>query len=259
MNHEDISLSQVFSGNTFGIRDIFLSEQECKQLLCLIDSYIKVHSVPHIYRKVHGRSLDYSVIDGEKISLYFPEIEQIYRRVNHFLKQMIDKNLVPLENDKVRCNVNITRPSGEYRWHYDRNFITGILYLNDVDGGETECYPNYRIYLEKFRYTSLQKQLDLLLQLGVVRWLFGKKVSIKPKQGRLVWMQGNKCLHSVCPVLGNVDRVTLVFAYDLPSAQFNIENYLDVYLYDDQQIFTSSANDPIAVPDRMKYRRILAG
>jgi hypothetical protein len=244
MNHEDISLPKVISSNAFGIQDVFLNAQECEQLLYLINGYIKVHSVPHIYRKVHGRSLDYRVIDGEKISLYFPEIEQIYRKVNHLLKQAIGKNLVPLENNKVRCNINITRPGGEYRWHYDRNFITGILYLNDVDGGETECYPNYRIYLENFRYTFLQKKLDSLLQLKTVRWLFGKKVSIKPKQGRLVWMQGNKCLHSVCPVQGNVDRITLIFAYDLPSTQFSIENCLDDYLYDNKQIFTSLADDP---------------
>jgi hypothetical protein len=57
-------------------------------------------------------------------------------------------------------------------------------------------------------------------------------------------MQGNKCLHSVCPVQGNVDRITLIFAYDLPSTQFSIENCLDDYLYDNKQIFTSLADDP---------------
>jgi hypothetical protein len=46
---------------------------------------------------------------------------------------------------------NITPPGGEYRWHYDRNAATAILYLNEVPGGETEMFPNYRLV---FRYSA---------------------------------------------------------------------------------------------------------
>jgi hypothetical protein len=75
-----------------------------------------------------------------------------------------------------------------------------------------------------------------------IRSVFGKKVLIQPKQGSLVLMQGNKCLHSVRPVSGDVDRITLIFAYDPPATQCNIEHQLDAYLYDAQRTFTALAD-----------------
>ncbi|HET8840930.1 MAG TPA: hypothetical protein VFN35_05650 [Ktedonobacteraceae bacterium] len=40
-------------------------------------------------------------------------------------------------------NGNIMLAGGEYRWHYDQNTITALLYPNKGDGGEIEFYPNY--------------------------------------------------------------------------------------------------------------------
>lgn len=42
-------------------------------------------------------------------------------------------------------------PGGEYRWHYDRNAVTAILYLNEVPGGETEIFPNFRLVFRRGR------------------------------------------------------------------------------------------------------------
>jgi len=153
---ELVSCYKEFNANGYVIRNNFLEIEECDELLDFIEAYRKLHQVPHIYRKTQNRSLNYHVIDGERIKLYLPKVEQIYYRVNHVVNQMIGQRMVPLTNTKVGCNINITSPGGEYRWHYDRNSITAILYLNEVQGGETECYPNYRIYLEKLRYSSMQ-------------------------------------------------------------------------------------------------------
>ena len=138
------------------------------------------------------------------------------------------------------ANVNITPPGGEYRWHYDRNAVTAIVYLNEVPGGETELYPNFRLRLKQ-RYSRLQRWLDRLLQVGLVRRVFGKLVMVAPRRGSLVLMAGNMCLHSVRPVGGDEDRINLILAYDEPGAQFAIEENLDTYLYTEQ---ASAPSDP---------------
>ena len=52
--------------------------------------------------------------------------------------------MAPIEDAVAARNINVTPPGGEYRWHYDRNAVTAIIYLNEVPGGETEIFANYR-------------------------------------------------------------------------------------------------------------------
>lgn len=242
MNFDNLTFTQRFPDQGLYIQDDFLDLEKCEYILKLIENYRKSHQVPSVYRKKLDRSLDYRVIDGEVIAQHFPEIEQIYQRIDELVNQESSQDLVPLANVKAACNINITQPGGEYCWHYDRNLITGILYLNDVDGGETECYPSYRMYIQKFRYSYLQRGLDSLFKLKIVRLLFGKKVSIKPKPGRLALMYGIKCLHSVHSVLGDNDRIVLIFSFDLATAQFSNEQHLDAYIYGGQEEFKSDPN-----------------
>ena len=190
----------------------FLTKSESEHFLSLVKMYRQSHKIPQIYRNRRGRSLDYSVIDGGQIRKHLVEIDRLYREINHVVNAASGKILTPLANAQVGVNVNITSPGGEYRWHYDRNELTGILYLNEVEGGETELYPGYR------------------------------KVAIKPRQGTLLLMKGKTCLHSVRPVLGEHDRVAIIFSYDVPEASFDIEQRLDSYLYSENA--DSSSNDP---------------
>jgi hypothetical protein len=75
----------------------------------------------------------------------------------------------------------------------------------------------------------------------MMRYLFGKQVLIEPRQGSLLLMPGNKCLHSVRPVRGKKDRINIILAYDAPDADFIIERKLDAYLYSQEQ---EAASDP---------------
>jgi 2OG-Fe(II) oxygenase superfamily len=242
MNFDNLTFTQQFPDRGLYIQDEFLDIDKCEHILKLIEDYCKAHQIPSVYRKKIDRSLDYKVIDGEIIAQDFPEIEQIYQKIDNLINQKSSQDLVRLANIKAACNINITQPGGEYCWHYDRNLITGILYLNNVDGGETDCYPNYRMYIQKFRYSYLQRSLDSLFKLKIVRLLFGKKVSIKPTPGKLVLMYGIKCLHSVHSVLGDSDRIVLIFSFDLANAQFSNEQHLDAYIYGGQQQFKSDPN-----------------
>lgn len=220
----------------------FFSPTQCQEALALIGAYRQNHTLPQVYRRVRGRSLRYSVIDGEQIEQHLPSIWQLYQEIGQLASHWSGVPLVPLPNKKVSVNINVVSSGGAYRWHYDRNALTVILYLNQVPGGETEIYPNYRLYLARYKATVWQRALDHLLQLSLVRKLFGQKVSVKPQPGTLVIMQGDKCLHSVRPVEGDQDRINIILAYDRPGANFPAEESLDRYLFSQEQLASTDPN-----------------
>ena len=84
---------------------------------------------------------------GDKITQHLSGVKSLYQDVNQVLNLTFGQDLAPLtacpDAGWVACNINITSPGGERRWHYDRNAITGILYLNEVEGGETECQVSH--------------------------------------------------------------------------------------------------------------------
>jgi hypothetical protein len=209
----------------------YLSTAQCDSLLESIADFRKSHELPTIYRPEMERSLKYMVIDGETVHQYFPQLEQLYSDVNKLVREVCSLDLVPLSNRTATVNVNITPVTGEYRWHYDRNAVTAMLYLNEVAGGETEMYPNYRLYLGSKKHTRVQCWLDKLLRLSIILRRFGKKVTVTPRKGLLLVMRGDKCLHSVRPVRGQEERINVIMAFDTPGAVFPQQQNLDSYLY----------------------------
>lgn len=231
-----------FEKKGFCVKHDFLTEAECERLLSLVENYRQTHDIPQIQRRSRERSLDYKVIDGLKIKEFLPEIEKLYQNINKTVSEVFGQTLAPLKNEQVGVNINITSPGGEYRWHYDRNKLTAILYLNSIEGGETECYPNYRIYFERMRFSGFQHLFDNLLQLKIMRRIFGKQVLLKPRQGTLMIMRADKCLHSVRPVLGDKDRINVILSYDAPDADFAVEKKLGDYLYNQDAANSSDPN-----------------
>ena len=218
-------------GRALELLDHYLSHAECESLLGAIRDFQRTHTLPLIHRKAAGRSLHYFVLDGEVIHDETPALVEIYRNVEQVVRERFGAELQPLKNRAASVNVNITPPGGEYRWHYDRNAVTAILYLNTVSGGETEMYPEYRIHLGKRKSARLQKWLDALLQCRPVLWLSRKRVLVSPTEGLLLIMRGDRCLHSVRRVEGTEDRINMVMTFDVPQAQFAVEGQLDPYLY----------------------------
>lgn len=231
-----------FGTQGYAVTDGFLTPAQCQEFLQLITEYRDTHSIPEIYRQIKGRSLHYKVIDGEQIEQYLPVVWQLYQQVNELVNQVSGQIMAPLSNKKVGVNINIVPIGGEYRWHYDRNALTAILYLNQVMGGDTELYPKYRLYLHDKKHTSWQRYLDQVLSFTWVRTLFGKKVSVSPLPGTLVMIEGDRCLHSVNRVEGNQERINIILAYDRPGANFPAEKSLDRYLYTQDQSVPSDPN-----------------
>jgi hypothetical protein len=145
------------------------------------------------------------------------------------VEQTFGTPLALIDDTRAACNVNITPPGGAYRWHYDRNAVTALLYLNRVAGGETDLYPHYRL-AAPFN-SQLQRGLDRILLTRAARRLLGHGLTIAPAPGTLVVIRGDRTLHSVRPVTGYHDRINLVIAYDRPGCA-NQQPALDRYLYD---------------------------
>ena len=208
----------------------FLSAQECEQHCRSVLELDRTEGLPLIERRVRERSLKYKVVNGLLIAEAITDIDDLTTRVEAELERTCGPGLVPIEDAVAARNINVTPPGGEYRWHYDRNAVTAIIYLNEVPGGETEIFANYRILLRGGRYQKIQRRLDSLLRLRFVRRLFGRQRLVEPHQGTLLFMRGNTTLHSVRAVLGTGDRIAVVLSYDFPGREHR-RDALNDYLY----------------------------
>jgi hypothetical protein len=214
--------------NALLVRDEFISATAAARALAAIENFRRRCPLPLISRPSGRRPLCYSVIDGQQIFTHLPEIRRLHARATRLVKRAFGDWIEPLADEQVACNINITQPGGSYRYHYDRNAITALLYLNETDGGETECYPNHRLHVS---HTFLQREIDRVFESEAVRRLFAHQVLVRPRTGRLLIMRGNRCLHSVREVGGNRDRVNVVMSYDVKGAQYANGELLNSYLY----------------------------
>lgn len=206
----------------------FLDPDECTTLLAAIDDYRQHHTLPVVSRPHSARPLRYQVIDGYRFPDAVPAADRLLARVQQQVEQTFGPPLVLIDDTRAACNVNVTPPGGAYRWHYDRNRVTALLYLNHVAGGETDLYPNYRLAAPT---NTLQHGLDRVLLTRPARRLFGRGRTIAPAPGTLAIIRGDRTLHSVRPVTGHHDRINLVLAYDRPGSTHH-RPALDQYLYD---------------------------
>ena len=141
----------------------FLSPADCSGLLSAVDSYCETHTVPLIVRPQRHRSLEYQVIDGEHFHSAFANATDLLSQAHARVQQVCGCEPTFIDDSRAVCNVNITPPGGQYLWHYDRNLVTAVIYLNEVGGGETELYPNRRVLFPAGSLAALQPVVDKLI------------------------------------------------------------------------------------------------
>ena len=203
----------------------------CSGLLSAVEAYRELYPPPHVFRSFGRRPLNYSVINGEEIARHLPAVSEIAAETGERVRSIYGSEFVPLDDPLVAVNINITSSGGTYRWHYDRNAVTAILYLNEVKGGETECYPDLRIAPGRQMPAAARKALDRLVQTGVVRTMFGTRRLVEPAAGKLLMMRSDRCLHSVRPVTGDEDRINIIMSFDRPGRTYSVAAGLNDYLY----------------------------
>jgi hypothetical protein len=209
------------------IKDRFIDAHTAARALDVIEKFRREFPLPVVSRRSGQRPLVYSVVDGFQILEHLPEIQSLHSMTTRLVRELFGDSIEPLADQQVACNINITQPGGSYRYHYDRNAITAILYLNETSGGETECYPNFRLRVP----SVAQYGVDRVCENRVVRWVFGHQVLVRPRTGRLLIMRGSDCLHSVREVEGDRDRINIVMSYDVPGARYANSERLNSYLY----------------------------
>ena len=101
----------IFESTGQSVIDDFLDPEDCRELLRQIRDYREQTDVPEIYRPVRGRSLRYSVIDGEEIRANLPSIWDLYLGLaKNLVNELNGVGLEPLANTKMGANVNIMSP-----------------------------------------------------------------------------------------------------------------------------------------------------
>ena len=213
------------------LQDEFIAASAAEQALAAINCFRQSCPLPIISRPSRQRPLRYSVIDGHQILQNLPEIQKLHEQATVIVRDVFGDGLEPLADKQVACNINITQPGGSYRYHYDRNAVTAILYLNETSGGETECYPNHRLNL-----TYLQREVDRVFETPICRRVLGNQILVRPRTGRLLVMRGDRCLHSVREVQGSADRINVVMSYDVKGARYANSDPLNSYLYTDAAV-----------------------
>ena len=209
----------------------FLSRSECAALSSNIQQYRHSHHLSVVQRRGPVRPLQYAVIDGASFDAVLSNGSDLVAQVQAQLEGTCGYTLALIDDLQAARNINIMAPGGQYQWHYDRNLVTAVVYLNSVDGGQTEFYPNYRLRVPGEHPLAVQQALDQWLLARPIRNLLGSRLAIAPTTGTLVAFRGNRTLHSVRPVEGNKERISLVLAFDRPRAR-RTRASLNAYLYE---------------------------
>jgi hypothetical protein len=223
---------EFFSKHHYVLLDDFLPAAECREVLRAVERYKKDSSLINVNQTSVTSRKKFLTLNGEDIEENVPAAVPLYAKVNEVINRISGKEYAALENKKIGLSINVTPAGGTFSWHHDRHEITAILYLNEVEGGgELEFFPNNRLLLKN------KQGLRKWLQLGcdavglVVSMVVRKKVRVTPKPGLMCVMVGTRCTHRVRPVVGDRDRVCVIFAYDVPGKNFSRELTADYYGY----------------------------
>ncbi|MBV8843216.1 MAG: 2OG-Fe(II) oxygenase [Bryobacterales bacterium] len=224
---------EFFSKHQYLLLEHFLPAAECREMLHAVEQCRKRSGLITVKQSSVTSRKNFLTFNGEDLEENIPAAVPLYAKVNEVVNRISGNEYAPLENRKIGLSINVTPAGGTFSWHHDRHEITAILYLNEVDGGgELEFFPNSRLLLKNNR-----QWLRKWLQLGcdAVGLAFSmairKKVTVVPKPGLMCVMVGTRCTHRVRPVVGDRDRVCVIFAYDVPGKNFSRELTADYYGY----------------------------
>ena len=159
-----------------------------------------------IQRKVGDKTLNYSVINGEKIKKDMPYFWEFSSKLHQLAESLWDGNLVFLP-ELSAVNINFVGPGGQQGFHTDRNEVTILLYLSTPVGGALE-------------YLDME---------GNVR-------SVAAEVGKVVGLVGaNRIQHRVTPVEKGEESIALVASFGLPIKDY-ADPRRDDFLYDNRPI-----------------------
>lgn len=157
-----------------------------------------------VERKVGDKTLDYGVIDGEKIRDHIPEIWALRPKLLDWASNAW-RGPIEFLHDKAALNINVVLAGGEQSWHQDRNPLTILCYLSNVEGGALQFeLPNN----EKGEVAVIANQVVILVCADQIK-------------------------HRVKNV-ENGERITLVASFGMPGKSY-IDPDRDDFLYSEDK------------------------
>jgi len=228
---------ELFERQGFLMIDSFLDAKECAGIVEIVESLQRAERLIDVDRVGRSSVIRFATVNGEDLEQAIPRVSQLYQEINDMVNSLVDAEIAPMANRAIGVSVNATPPGGQFAFHYDRNAITAVIYMNEVEsGGEMEFYPRQRILLKNRTGAvtrRVQTALDIMTKSKLAKRWSGQKQTVMPKVGRLLIFHGNRCLHGVRPVTGECPRYSLQLAYDSPALGFSRTETNDYYGYKD--------------------------
>jgi hypothetical protein len=209
---------ELFRRSRYAVFEDAIDPEACARW-CTTALQLAQRYAEQIERRSDGHLLRYQVVTGEVLREHWQELFDFYHapETHDWVRLVTGADAIfASPNLRSAININIMREPGEvYRWHFDAVPYTALLYLTTSareDGGALEFYPNVG---------SSAGQADLR---------DGEKISLLPRAGTVVMMDGTRCYHRVAPLLRKHVRLCIPMVFPA-TAEHERRSELDSYLY----------------------------
>ncbi|WP_397607467.1 hypothetical protein [Silanimonas sp.] len=209
---KSFQLSELFFDRGYEVFDDVLPAGDCATLAQKLKAAMEHDCIPVDNDGVHIKTRN-----GEALIAELPEIEQLYQQVYAQMAAGI-ANLLVLDDLPVAISANyLRRDQGHsFRYHFDRNEYTAVLYLTDSPDLPLCIHPKIRT--------------DPALGESVWQYERDARVPVRvdPSPGRLVCFHARTSLHGVISspeVPSTTDRISLQFAFDTRRRSFEDQQY----------------------------------
>jgi hypothetical protein len=171
-----------------------------------------------INRQSDGHVLSYRVVTGEVIRDGWPELWDFYQAAStrEWASRITGEQVITSDHIRSAININVLeRPGNVYRWHVDAVPHTLLLFLTDheaEDGGVLEIAPGAAPGQNMEEFLAHTPKLSLL-----------------PRAGTAVLMDGTRCYHRATPILRPCLRLSVPMVYPVEGGERPAG--LDEYLY----------------------------
>ena len=233
---ESAELRARYRETGFAFQPAFVSRDECEEIVAVVEKHrekminVEIDTLIAKFR--------FFTVNSEELEELVPAVQRLERELCAVASQLEGRPLVPLDNKRIGLSLNLMPASGKLSWHYDRNLVTAVVYLNEVEGGEFEVYPRYRVRLpnnHRGPRKLVQRVFDAAMRPRAVRNILGRKLTVPPTVGGIAFMDST-CLHQVAPVRGTVSRASIIFCYDEQGKVFSKDRTQNYYGYRDQPV-----------------------
>ena len=167
--------------------------------------------------RVNADDIVIRTFNGDQLLALCPSVGEVYQFTLDSVRRQVP-DIKELEDRTIGISSNyLRRGSDKFRMHFDRNQLTVVIYLNDLDALPLVLYPNVRRdpiqtgVKDRFELAGLEPQV------------------VFPKRNLAVTFFGRRTFHAINPATttsGNSgDRYSLQFAFDFDSFDYRDEQY----------------------------------